>query len=101
MKDQDGVEEEEEERKRMDEVSPDEARLALVPTKSHSPPPLAVNGVSTSPLHSAIQENPERWLPIGLFIIKTVLLILPCSPYLCSPRIFWPLFGLAVLDFWG
>ena len=81
----------------MGEVSPDEARLALVTTKSQSPAPI-LNGTPSS---HGFPEISSRWLTIGIFVAKVILLIGPCSPYICSPRIFWPLLGLAVLDLVG
>jgi hypothetical protein len=99
----DSTEDEEDEGKREEptgEVSPDEARLALVPAKSHSPAPI-INGISRSIVEPPILEGPLRWLTLALFVAKMVLLMVPCSPYLCSSRVFWPLLGLAVLDLQG
>jgi hypothetical protein len=77
-----------------DIVSAEDARLALVPSISASAPPSTYR--PSPPLET--DENRWRWMTIGAFLAKVTLLFLPCSPYVCSARILWPLLGLAGLD---
>jgi hypothetical protein len=79
-----------------DIVSPEDGRLALVPSVSASPTP-SIHEVSI-PVEVVQNEIWWRWVTLGTFLAKVTLLVLPCSPYLCSATFFWPLLGLAGLD---
>jgi len=71
-------------------VSVEDARLALVPSQSTLP--------SLPQDLSTEMKAVPGWTAVGTFFVKIVLLILPCSPYVCSPTVLYPLLGLACLD---
>jgi hypothetical protein len=75
-----------------DVVSVEDARLALVPSQSILP---LLRDMST--LSSEVRAL-LRWTAVGMFFVKIILLILPCSPYVCSPTVLYPLLGLACVD---
>ena len=79
-----------------DIVSPADGRVALVPSISASPTP-SIHEVSI-PVDIVQNEIWWRWVTLGTLLAKVTLLVLPCSPYICSARIFWPLLGMAGLD---
>jgi hypothetical protein len=87
-------------------VTAAEAMVALVRSQSGSSPSGSSPSGSTtatenhSPTESSdsLQWESGQWLPSGLLFIKIVSLMVPCSPYLCEPRVLYPLLGLAGLD---
>jgi hypothetical protein len=79
-----------------DIVSPEDGRLALVPSISASSTP-SIHEVSI-PVDVVQNAMWWRWVTLGTLLAKVTLLVLPCSPYICSARIFWPLLGIAGLD---
>jgi hypothetical protein len=84
-----------------DEVTADEAMVALVPSQSGSSPTGSMTPMENhSPMESSdsVQWESGQWLPSGLLFIKVVSLMVLCSPFLCEPRVLYPLLGLAGLD---
>jgi hypothetical protein len=79
-----------------DIVSPEDGRLALIPSISASPTP-SIHELSI-PVNVVQNEIWWRWVALGTLLAKVTLLVLPCSPYISSARIFWPLLGIAGLD---
>jgi len=76
-------------------VNADYARLALVLSSLLSSLPSLLQDTSTlSPELRALLG----WTTVGTFLVKIVLLLLPCSPYICSAMVLWPLLALASLD---
>ena len=71
----------------------DDERLALIPSES----------VSRALIDMPVVAEMTRdivwtgWV-VGVFFAKILSLVLPCSPYLCSATVLYPLLGLACLD---
>lgn len=76
-------------------VNAEDASLALI--QSSSQPSLL------SLLQDMFASSPQvrvllGWTTVGTFFLKILLLLLPCSPYICSAMVLYPLFALAGLD---
>jgi len=84
-----------------DEVTADEAMVALVPSQSGSSPTGSTTAMENhSPRESSesMQWESGQLLPSGLLFIKVVSMMVLCSPFLCEPRVLYPVLGLAGLD---
>ena len=94
LRDQIVVEDEGRERNLTPEVvNVDDARLALVPSQSQLPSLLQEMSTSSPEVKAFL-----GWTAVGTFFVKIVLIILPCSPYICSAMVLYPLLALASLD---
>jgi hypothetical protein len=71
----------------------EETMLALVPSSNST---VGEDDATFARDDAATESN--RWLPLGIFFVKIVSLMIPCSPYLCSVRVLYPLLTLAGLD---
>jgi hypothetical protein len=78
------------------EVIPSEdASLALVPSSSNGS---VGAGISQAILQTPVVTTVVGWASIPVFIIKILSLMIPCSPFLCSATLLYPLLALACLD---
>jgi hypothetical protein len=75
-------------------VGLDDERLALIPSESVSRALL-----KDMPMVNELARD-IVWIGwvTGVFLGKIVVLVLPCSPYVCSAAVLYPLLGLACLD---
>jgi len=75
-------------------VGADDKRLALIPSE-----PVSRALLKDIPMVNELARDIVwvGWVT-GAFLGKIVLLVLPCSPYLCSPTVLYPLLALACLD---
>jgi hypothetical protein len=74
-------------------VSEENERFALVPSSS-----LRASAMDNDADVAHDHSTWLGWLSIGVFFGKIMFLIVPCSPYVCSTTILYPLLGLACLD---
>ena len=72
----------------------DDERLALIPAESVSRALLKDIPVVNELARDIVRTG---WV-IGVFLVKIVVLVWPCSPYLCSASVLYPLLALACLD---
>lgn len=89
------MEEEEGEVDPLEALPSEDASLALVPSSSNSS---VGAGISQAILRAPVVMAVVGWASISLFIVKVFSLLIPCSPYLCSSTLLYPLLGLACLD---
>lgn len=72
--------------------------LALVPSLTQPMQGLRLAGLFAQFAEALSAFAWSEAIAVTAFLFKLLLLVIPCSPYVCSAGVLYPLLGLACLD---